>query len=184
MTDNSQPSLRASIAEAATPARVRLLLTLFLVVVFVLLQLWPHRASAPDDLTSWRDDGRLHVFVHPDCPHCHEAQNFLRTRPEIDVAVHDVSTQAGRTLYREVATALRIADGRLSVPLFVFGDRFIIGFDRPERGFWLSSKQRVTAPPLRHVNHGLVHRKYGEERSQRWRDRRGVVSKNAIAPNS
>lgn len=131
MTDNSQPSLRASIAEAAKPARVRLLLTVFLVAAFLLLQLWPHSEPTPDDLTTW-DDGRLHVFVHPDCPHCHEAQNFLRTRPEIDVIVHDVSTKAGWTLYREIATALRIPDGRLGVPLFVFSDRFIVGFDRRE----------------------------------------------------
>jgi len=128
-------------------------------------------------------DASTSLFI-PTAPTTTRRRTSYARGPEIDVAVHDVSTQAGRTLYREVATALRIADGRLSVPLFVFGDRFIIGFDRPERGFWLSSKQRVTAPPLRHVNHGLVHRKYGEERSQRWRDRRGVVSKNAIAPNS
>jgi glutaredoxin len=124
--------LRASIADATTPARVRVLLTLFLAAVFVLLQLWPRSAPAPENLTTWQGDARLHVFVHPDCPHCHEAKKFLRTRPEIDFVVHDVSTTAGRNLYREVATALGIADSRLGVPLFVFGDRYIIGFDRPK----------------------------------------------------
>ena len=131
MTGNSQLPFRASIAEA-TPARVRVLLTVLLVAVFVLLQLWPHGSPAPDDLTSWRADGRLHVFVHPDCPHCHEAKNFLRTRPEIDFVAHDVSTEVGRKLYREITTTLGIADSRLGVPLFVFGDRHMIGFDRPE----------------------------------------------------
>lgn len=108
------------------------MLAALLVVVFVLLQLWPVAAPAPDDSAGWRDDGRLHVFVHPDCRHCHEAQVFLRTQPALDFAVHDVSTEAGWNLYREVATALNATDGTLRVPLFVFGNRFILGFDQPE----------------------------------------------------
>lgn len=125
-------SLRSTIAQSATPAHVRVLLAALLVAVFVLLQLWPVSAPVSDNFTGWRDDGRLHMFVHPDCPHCHEAQVFLRTQPEIDFSVHDVSTQAGWNLYREVATALDATDGALRVPLFVFGNRFILGFDRPE----------------------------------------------------
>jgi glutaredoxin len=130
MAKKNQLSRSTSIAEAATPARVRVLLTVFLVAIFIVLQLWPRSVPAPD-VTAWQDDGRLHVFVHPDCIHCHEAQNFLRTQPEIDVVVHDVSTKAGWNLYREVATELGIEDSRLGVPLFVFGVRHIIGFDRP-----------------------------------------------------
>ena len=125
-------SLQSTIAESATPAHVRVLLLVLLVVVFVLLQLWPVAAPVPSDPTGWRDDGRLHVFVHPDCHHCHEAQAFLRTKPELDFEVHDVSRQAGWNLYREVATALNATDGALRVPLFVFGNRFILGFDQPE----------------------------------------------------
>ena len=125
-------SLQSTIAESATPAHVRVLLLVLLVVVFVLLQLWPVAAPVPSDPTGWRDDGRLHVFVHPDCHHCHEAQAFLRTKPALDFEVHDVSRQAGWNLYREVATALNATDGALRVPLFVFGNRFILGFDQPE----------------------------------------------------
>jgi glutaredoxin len=131
MAGKNQLFVPTSIAEAATPARVRVLLTVFLVATFIVLQLWPRSGPAPD-VAAWQDDGRLHVFVHPDCPHCHEAQNFLRTQPEIDVVVHDVSTEAGWNLYREVASELGIEDSSLGVPLFVFGDRHIIGFDSPE----------------------------------------------------
>lgn len=130
--EKNQRTLRSTISEAAAPAHARVLLAALLVVVFVLLQLWPVAAPAPDDSAGWRDDGRLHVFVHPDCRHCHEAQVFLRTQPALDFAVHDVSTQAGWNLYREVATALDATDGALRVPLFVLGDRFILGFDQPE----------------------------------------------------
>lgn len=130
--EKNRQSLRSTISEAATPAHARVFLVALLVVVFVLLQLWPVAAPVPDDPTGWRDDGRLHVFVHPDCRHCHEAQVFLRKQPELDFAVHDVSTQAGWKLYREVATALNATDGALRVPLFVLGNRFILGFDQPE----------------------------------------------------
>jgi hypothetical protein len=44
--------------------------------------------------------------------------------------VHDVSTQPGEKLFRKAASELGIADSRLGVPLFVFGSRYIVGFDR------------------------------------------------------
>jgi glutaredoxin len=129
---SSQQTGRSRVAEAATPGRVRILIAVVLVTVFVLLQLTPHSAPPPHDLVTWRNDGRLYVFVHPDCPHCHEAQSFLRTRPDIDAAFHDVSAPAGESLFRQMAGELGIAYSRLRVPLFVFGGRYIIGFDRPE----------------------------------------------------
>lgn len=132
MTDHSQNSARASLTEVATPARVRAVLAVVLLTVFVLLQLKPDTAPQPDDLLAWRDDGRLHVFVHPDCPHCHEARAFLRSHPEIAVDVHDVSMPAGERLFRIVTRELGIAESELGVPLFVFGDRHILGFDRAE----------------------------------------------------
>jgi len=131
MTQSSQQTARSRIAGAATPGRVRILIAVVLVTVFVLLQLTPHSAP-PHDLLTWRNDGRLYVFVHPDCPHCHDAQNFLQTRPDIDATFHDVSTPAGESLFRQMAGELGITDSSLRVPLLVFGGRYIIGFDRPE----------------------------------------------------
>lgn len=132
MNDDSQKSMRATFAAAATPGRVRAVLAVVLLAVFVLLQLKTEQAPEPVDLLAWRDDGRLHVFVHPDCPHCHEAQAFLRAMPEIDVELHDVSAPASEHLFRMVADQLGILDAALGVPLFVFGDRHIIGFDTAE----------------------------------------------------
>ena len=132
MTENNQPSLRSVIAEFATPVRVRVLIAGLLTAVFLVLQLWPDSAPVPESIPDWREDGRLHVFVHPDCRHCHDALAFLRTQPQIDILVHDVTAKAGWTLYNEMSAALRVTDGVLRVPLFVFADRFILGFDRPE----------------------------------------------------
>ncbi len=132
MTDDSQQSVFASLAAAATPGRVRAALAVMLIGVFLVLQLKPAPAPQPEDLLAWQDDGRLHVFVHPDCPHCHKAQAFLRTRPNIDVVLHDVSKPASEHLFRMVADELGIPERALGVPLFVFGHRHIIGFDSAE----------------------------------------------------
>ena len=129
---NSFTSRRSRIAEAASPGRVRAVLAVILGIAFVALQLQPQGTTTPHDSKAWPFDGRLHVFVHPDCPHCHEGQNFLRAHSDIEAVVHDVSTLTGEALFREVADTLGIPDGRLGVPLFVIGDRYIIGFDRPE----------------------------------------------------
>jgi glutaredoxin len=132
MTDDSQQSVLANLAAAATPGRVQAVLAVVLVGVFVLLQLRPTPAPVPEDLLAWQDDGRLHVFVHPDCPHCHKAQAFLRARPDIDFVLHDVSTPASEHLFRMVANELGIPERALGVPLFVFGHHYIIGFDSAE----------------------------------------------------
>lgn len=129
MTDDRQQPARESFVEAATPGRVRLVLAVVLLFVFALLQLRPEVQPQTDDLAGWRDDGRLHVFVLPDCPHCHDAQAFLRTHPEIDVALYDVSMPRGERLFRAVAEELGIPDAALGVPLFVFGGRHILGFE-------------------------------------------------------
>jgi len=132
MTDDSQQSVFASLGTAATPGRVRAMLAVVLIGVFAVLQLKPAPTPQPEDLLAWQDDGRLHVFVHPDCPHCHEAQAFLRKRPDINFVLHDVSTPANEHLFRMVADELGIPERALGVPLFVFGHRHIIGFDRAE----------------------------------------------------
>jgi glutaredoxin len=128
MADDRQSNLVA----AATPGRVRIVLAVALTAVFVLLQLRPAGLPPPANTLAWEHDGRLHVFIHPDCPHCHDAIAFLKTRPELNVVLHDVSTPASEHLFRMVADQYRIAERDLGVPLFVFGDRHLIGFDSAE----------------------------------------------------
>ncbi|MDX2317697.1 MAG: glutaredoxin family protein [Hyphomicrobiaceae bacterium] len=132
MTDDNMQVKWEGLAAAATPGRVRAALAVLLLAVFVLLQVKPALPPEPDSPLAWQNDGRLHVFVHPECPHCHAAVGFLYTRPEIDFVAHDVSTPANENLYRMVVGRLGIAESELGVPLFVFGDRHFIGFDTPE----------------------------------------------------
>lgn len=110
-----------------TPVSFRIALAVVLGVVFALLQF----ASLPPPASSlaWEDDGRLHVFFLPDCPHCHDAIAFLKAQPNVDFVLHDVSTSANLALLTMVADQHRIPEGDLGVPLFVRGSRYLIGFE-------------------------------------------------------
>jgi len=132
MADDRQTATRSRRFASITPARLRVFLAVALVAVFVVLQ-FRTAATPPDtDALAWQRDGRLHVFFQPDCPHCHKAIAFLKARPEIAFVLHDVSTAAGERLLRMVAAEHGIAEPNLGVPFFVFGHRYLIGFESPE----------------------------------------------------
>ena len=119
----------AAIGPPMSIGAFRIILAGLLLAVFAALQF---AAPAPQSDAAGLDDARLHVFFQPDCPHCHEAIAFLRTRPEVPAAFHDVSTPPGRELFRTAVTALKIDAAELGVPLFVFRDRYLVGFDKPQ----------------------------------------------------
>jgi hypothetical protein len=112
-----------------TPARFRMALVIVLGAVFAWLQLAANVAPPPASSLAWQHDGRLHVFFHPDCPHCHRAIEFLKAQFGIETALHDVSTAANEALLRAVADQHGIPEGDLGVPLFVHGSRYLIGFE-------------------------------------------------------
>jgi glutaredoxin len=115
-----------------TPFRFRVALAIVLGVAFAYLQLAASAGPPPDGTESWQHDGRLHVFFHPDCPHCHRAIEFLRTRSEVDVVLHDVSTSGNEALMLTVARQHGIRENGLGVPLFVRGSRYLMGFESAE----------------------------------------------------
>ncbi len=102
-------------------------LTIVLSILFAALQF---SACAPSPSARNLADGRLHVFFLPDCPHCHDAIEFLKTQSKIEFLLHDVSTRANQALLSTVARRHGISD--LGVPLFVFGSHYLMGFDTAE----------------------------------------------------
>jgi glutaredoxin len=107
-------------------------MALVLAAVFIVLQF--KSATTPQDAASlaWERDGRLHVFFQADCPHCHRAIEFLKTQPGIAFDLHDIATSSGGSLLDLVTSELGIDEMDLGVPLFVFGRRYLIGFEAPE----------------------------------------------------
>ena len=118
---------------ALTPWRLRVGLVIVLGLVFAVLQLAPHVAPpAAISSSAWQHDGKLHVFFHPDCPHCHRAIEFLRTQPSVDFVLHDVSSPANEALLLTFARQHSIPESSVGVPLFVRGSRHLIGFESAE----------------------------------------------------
>ena len=115
-----------------TPARFRVALIIVLGIVFASLQLTASVSPPPVSSLAWQNDGRLHIFFLPDCPHCHEAIEFLNTKSGIEFVLHDISTSANRALLRMVVEQHGIAEQDVGVPLFVRGSRYLIGFETAE----------------------------------------------------
>jgi glutaredoxin len=115
-----------------TPFRFRVALAIMLAAVFSFLQFAANVSPPPASSLSWQHDGRLHVFFQPDCPHCHEAIEFLNSQSGVDIVLHDVSTTANQALLRLVAEQHGIAEENIGVPLFVRGSRYLMGFDSAE----------------------------------------------------
>ncbi len=114
-----------------TPTHFRVALAIVFTLIFAWLQFFGGRMSPqPTAEMDWRQDGRLHVFYSPDCPHCHDAIAYLKERPRIDYALHDISKPTGEALLRRVAKHFRLE--KIGVPLFVYGSRYVMGFESPE----------------------------------------------------
>jgi hypothetical protein len=109
--------------------QLRIGLALLLGFAFVLLQLTANVAPPVSDTAAWPRDEKLHVFFHPDCPHCHRAIEFLRAQPRVDFDLHDVSNAANKTLLIAIARERAVPANQLGVPFFVRGSRYLIGFE-------------------------------------------------------
>jgi glutaredoxin len=114
-----------------TRARVGFRIALALLLGLVLLVIYgvehdSSRSSQPAEATA---GPRLQLFYLPDCPHCHKAIEFLTSR-KVDYDRHDVSTEAGRALYRAALKTLKLE--KAVVPLFVYGSRHLVGFHSAE----------------------------------------------------
>lgn len=112
---------------------MRLLLRIALVALLGLAFAWLQFAERPGSQppqNEWREDGRLHVFFSPDCPHCHEAIAFLKRQRKLDYVLHDISKPSSEALFQRVVKHFGIEDP--AVPLFVRGSRHLIGFESAE----------------------------------------------------
>lgn len=118
---------------ALSSTRLRIALVIVLGLIFAALQLAANVAPSPESTSAWQHDGRLHVFFHPDCPHCHRAIEFLRIQPRVDFVLHDVSNSANEVLFLAIARQHAIPENELGVPLFVRGSRYLLGFESAEK---------------------------------------------------
>ncbi len=134
--------------------QLRIGLAVLLGLAFALLQLTAKAAPPTSISAAWPHDEKLHVFFHPDCPHCHRAIEFLRAQPSVDFDLHDVSNAANETLLLAIAREHAVPANQLGVPFFVRGSRYLMGFESADTTggdlLALVSNQMALARPKEH----------------------------------
>lgn len=113
------------------PFRFRVALAAMLAVVFLLLQ-FAFPAPPPPTAQEGSERAPLQVFFHPECPHCHEAIEFLKSQQTVRYQLYDVSTEQGERLLLDFARKHGIPEDRLGVPFFVCGSNYLIGYESAE----------------------------------------------------
>lgn len=113
------------------PVRFRVVLAVMLATAFLLLQ-FLSPADTPSPAQGGPEAAPLQVFFHPECPHCHDAIEFLESQQTVRYQLHDVSTANGERLLLDFAKQHGIAEDRLGVPLFVCGSNYFMGYESAE----------------------------------------------------
>ena len=78
--------------------------------------------------TSSLDNNKAYMFFSQTCPHCHEAQEYIKKKyPTLDITKIDVATSNGKELLIECAKKFNLGN-KIGVPLFCLGDNHIMGW--------------------------------------------------------
>ena len=100
------------------------LITLFIFFLFSLVNFFDFKAAASDQETS------IHIFSSKVCPHCREAENFLKDlkkeRPSLSIYQYEVAHQHNSQLLTLLANDLDVSGQ--GVPFILINNQAIIGF--------------------------------------------------------
>ena len=118
----SQPSLLSKLFSN----KFHLLLLGVLAVIFIQQAMMPYTSVIPSGETKLLDPASVHVFYHPECPHCAEEMNFLQTLkfnyPELTIETHDITRRDSLALFMRYAEEHAISSHALGTPLLVIGE--------------------------------------------------------------
>jgi len=82
------------------------------------------------------DDGKVHFFFSPTCPHCAAQEIFnedlMIKYPGVEFVYHDVTNPSEAMLYKEFIKKYKVNMKYLSVPATFFGDYYFFGFGAAE----------------------------------------------------
>jgi len=108
---------------------------LFLILLIAGFLVAPVFSFALASPTGGQEKITLILFHGEECPHCKEEIKFLndlkKEMPGLEILEYEVwHNDANRKLFLETAEKLGIKT--LAVPLTIVGDKYLIGFDKPE----------------------------------------------------
>jgi glutaredoxin len=110
-------------------------LALCLLAAFIVLLMAPSDTEMrhSDDSATALPSHIVHIFYHPECPHCHDAIAFLEKQEGLPKTRKlDVTSTHGQHLVTEAISEFGLQSTQLGVPLIVYDRKWRIGFDTAE----------------------------------------------------
>jgi len=78
----------------------------------------------------------VHIFIHPQCPHCHDEKRFIDSviskYPKINIKYYDITQNGNFDKMIQFASKFNIKMTELGTPALFTNDNVLIGFERPE----------------------------------------------------
>ena len=93
-----------------------------------------HQVKIDKNLENINKDDLL-VFVQDGCPHCAHAEDFLNniSIESVNIVYHNLKNKNSLALLFQNITRLNIPKDQLGTPIFIFNDKYIIGFGEEEK---------------------------------------------------
>lgn len=93
-----------------------------------------HQVKIDKNLKNINKDNLL-VFVQDGCPHCAHAEDFLNNAniESVNVVYHNLKNKNSLALLFQNITRLNIPKDQLGTPIFIFNDKYIIGFGEEKK---------------------------------------------------
>ena len=93
-----------------------------------------HQVKIDKNLENINKDNLL-VFVQDGCPHCAHAEDFLNNAniKSVNVVYHNLKNKNSLALLFQNITRLNIPKDQLGTPIFIFNDKYIIGFGEEKK---------------------------------------------------
>ena len=93
-----------------------------------------HQVKIDKNLENINKDDLL-VFVQDGCPHCAHAEDFLNNTniESVNIVYHNLKNKNSLALLFQNITRLNIPKDQLGTPIFIFNDKYIIGFGEEEK---------------------------------------------------
>lgn len=93
-----------------------------------------HQVKIDKNLENINKDNLL-VFVQDGCPHCAHAEDFLNNAniESVNVVYHNLKNKNSLALLFQNITRLNIPKDQLGTPIFIFNDKYIIGFGEEKK---------------------------------------------------
>ena len=112
--------------------RFNLVLLIILAAIFVKIAIFSSYNNKNEDISFFLDPSVVHVFYHPQCPHCHKEMDFLENMkihyPKLEIKKHDITTPQKLELFNHVANSKNIPEHELGTPLLIAGQHFLVGY--------------------------------------------------------